>query len=89
MSGRRPATSGTYNFVNHIRQAQCPTATALTAIVPDDAFLRNVSVPNNMGGAGECCTQCTNDPACVGWTYHGGTRECRNGRLGPLTVAAL
>ena len=77
MSGRRPATSGTYNFVNHIRQAQCPTATARTAIVPDEAFLRNVSVPNNMGGAGECCTQCTNDPACVGWTYHGGTQAFR------------
>lgn len=77
MSGRRPATSGTYNFVNHIRQAQCSSATARTAISAPSLFLRNVSVPMNMGGAGECCTQCTNDPACQAWTYFSGTQALR------------
>ena len=77
MSGRRPATSGTYNFVNHIRQAQCSSATAQTAITSYDMFLRNVSVPMNLGGAGECCTQCTNDAACKAWTYHSGTQALR------------
>eukprot|EP01050_Picozoa_sp_SAG11_P002500 SAG11_NODE_128_length_15542_cov_6.432105_2_plen_645_part_00 len=77
MSGRRPGTSGIYNFKNHIRQAQCPSAVTQTAINGSEAFLREVTVPQNMGAAGECCTQCTNDPACKSFSFYGGTNSLK------------
>lgn len=54
----------------------------------------------NQGAAGECCTQCTNDPACTDWSYHGGTTSLKptgpgawlcslyGGDLGPEARAA-
>ncbi len=77
LSGRRPGTSGIYNFKNHIRQAQCSTAVTQTAIDMSSSFIKNITIEQNLGAAGECCTQCTNDPACKAFTYHGGTNSLK------------
>ena len=71
LSGRRPGTTHTYNFINHVRQATCPAARSATAWAA--AAYANVSLEKTQGAAGECCTLCTRDPACSAWTYFGAT----------------
>lgn len=39
-------------------------------------FLRNVSVAQSKGAAGECGTQCTTDPLCQSWSYTPVTQTC-------------
>jgi arylsulfatase A-like enzyme len=69
LSGRWPRSSHIYNFINHVRQADCPSVVGATVWVGNG--LRNVSIAKTEGAAGECCTQCTKDPACHAWTYIG------------------
>lgn len=70
LSGRRPDTSGTVNFVNHFRQAHCPSE----KIMPLEAYvgtpLRTFYVDSGKGGAGECCSQCTAASDCKYWTWN-------------------
>lgn len=69
LSGLRPQTTGIYNFINHVRQANCGRTwgQSLWSGTP----YRNISIDKTQGAAGECCTQCTGDPACAAWTYVG------------------
>jgi len=69
LSGMWPRSSHIYNFVNHVRQATCPDVVGATAWV--GGALRNVSIAKTEGAAGECCSECTADPACHAWTYTG------------------
>ena len=73
LSGRRPTTTNIYNFVNHIRQATCEGAKSGTRWIGAEAQYKNVTVEKVQGAAGECCSQCTRDPACAAWTYVGAT----------------
>jgi arylsulfatase A-like enzyme len=71
MTGRMPHETGTWNFLNHFREATCPptlgeylTGTMLATWTETD--------PQLSGGAGGCCTTCTGDvggATCVGWSY--------------------
>eukprot|EP00035_Acanthoeca_spectabilis_P005284 m.111818 g.111818 ORF g.111818 m.111818 type:complete len:339 (-) comp12950_c0_seq1:511-1527(-) len=69
LSGLRPQTTGIYNFIHHVRQANCGRTwgQSLWSGTP----YRNISIDKTQGAAGECCTQCTVDPACAAWTYVG------------------
>ena len=69
LSGMWPRSSHIYNFVNHIRQATCPNV--IGEMAWQGNVLRNVTVAKTEGAAGECCSQCTSDPACQAWTYTG------------------
>lgn len=67
LSGRYPAHTKTWNFLNHMRQAEC-------AEVPNTKYAnastyKVVDLVN--GGAGQCCSLCTADGSgvCAGWTY--------------------
>jgi len=69
LPGRWPRSSHIYNFINHVRQATCPGVVGSTAWA--GAGYRNVSVGKTEGAAGQCCSECTKDPACHAWTYTG------------------
>jgi len=71
LSGRRPTSTHTYNFINHIRQATCKGAQSATRWAGAAANYRNVSVDANTGGPGECCSICTRESACEAWSYVG------------------
>ncbi len=73
LSGRRPTTTHIYNFIDHIRQARCVDVQSATRWAGASARYRNISIDKTEGAAGECCTQCTRDPACRAWTYAGKT----------------
>jgi len=67
LSGRRPTTTHVYNFINHFRQAHC--SLSQSGVRWTGAPYRNLTMQKNEGGAGECCSQCTDDPECYAWSY--------------------
>ena len=71
LTGRRPATSGIFNFVNHFRQATCEER-------PQRRLLAGLYLSLNVtfGGAGQCCSHCLADGACRGWSYSGAAGLC-------------
>jgi arylsulfatase A-like enzyme len=63
LTGRRPATSAIFNFVNHHRQATCEE-------LPGLRFLKGLYLTvSSIGGAGQCCSHCQADANCQGWSY--------------------
>lgn len=62
LTGRRPATARSFNFVNHFRQSTCAELPG-TAIA--GRVYATINIPN--GGAGQCCSHCTADSACAAW----------------------
>jgi len=74
-TGRRPNTTQTWNFLNHFRQASCPsttpgvelTGTPLNGTRQPDGVSFAGTIPGNTGGAGQCCTDCTASRGCAGW----------------------
>ena len=64
LTGRYPARTGTFNFINHFRQAADCGETASAAFVGPPPFL-SVAIP--FGGAAECCSQCSTQPDCLVW----------------------
>lgn len=74
LTSRRPDTSRIWNFVDHFRQADCgiPKANARWTGVP----VTNVTVPQGMGGSGQCCTTCTELSDCSAWSYDGAKSLC-------------
>ena len=74
LSGRRPDHTRTWNFINHIRQADTGLELPRTAVV--GGIIANVSVPQTKGAGGECGTQCTSTPACESWSYSARTQTC-------------
>ena len=70
LSGRRPTTTHVYNFVNHFRQAHCPASQGgVRWTAAAGVQYRNISIKKQQGGAGECCSQCTDDPECHAWSF--------------------
>jgi len=69
LSGLRPQTTHIYNFINHVRQASCLRVRNATRW-SSDAYT-NITIGKSQGAAGECCSQCTDDPACWAWAYSG------------------
>ena len=71
LTGLRPRSTKAWNFVNHVRQADCGLE------VPDAAWrgdeIAEVSVARDGGMAGECCSHCTLAGTCAKWTYANGT----------------
>jgi iduronate 2-sulfatase len=79
LTGRRPDHLGAYNFINHIRQADCGLEEG--AIVYDGVQLGTVELrgcgePEQCGGGGQCCTVCAREDACEGWTYNASSAQC-------------
>ena len=74
LSGLRPRRTKAWNFVNHIRQADCGLE------VPGRkwaaAAIATRTVPRTGGMAGECCSQCTLDSRCARWTYFAANETC-------------
>jgi arylsulfatase A-like enzyme len=65
LTGRYPSHTGVFNFIDHIRHAACPPVQVGVAFNVSAAFARLVVTD---GGAGQCCSSCTADPACAAWT---------------------
>ena len=82
-TGRRPNTTQTWNFLNHFRQASCPsttpgvelTGTPLNGTRKPDGVSFEGTIPGDTGGAGQCCTDCTASPGCAGWQLS--NKTCR------------
>lgn len=76
MTGRRPKTTRSSNFINHFRQADCGLEVDGMAYSAAAADERIYSVKAQEGGAGQCCTFCSYDPHCERWTYNVTKSEC-------------
>lgn len=63
-TGRRPSSTKTWNFIDHFRNAECPTQNRLVAqgtpLGGDGIYA---------GGAAQCCTACTAAAGCAGFNY--------------------
>jgi iduronate 2-sulfatase len=68
LTGRRPARTQAWNFLNHFRQATCTEAPGLA--YPGPGYL---ALPTPSGGGGQCCSHCVADSACAAWTLQGAT----------------
>lgn len=83
LTGRRPATTGVYNFIDHFRQAECTNNEADRAFSGD--VLRTASINNGCsknrgkspcGASGQCCTLCSAEAGCSRWTYTAAKKSC-------------
>lgn len=70
-TGRRPTTTKTWNFLNHFRQAECATNGRVRiksgVELPDQGWSNDK--PEQTGGSGQCCTDCSSIAGCTGWSY--------------------
>ena len=73
MTGRRPNSTLVWNFYNSFREAQCSDTVV-------GEYLEGTLIPGlnwtekdgqQSGGAGGCCTTCTGNTDCKGWSYRG------------------
>ena len=67
LTGRYPATTRVWNFLNHFRQADCQELPG-QVYRPAKTPYQQINVLD--GGAGQCCSSCTADDKCTGWTHH-------------------
>lgn len=74
-TGRRPNTTQAWNFLNHIRQAECPSTAPGVLLsgtpLPGTRHRNGISFmglkPGASGGSAQCCTDCFASPGCAGW----------------------
>jgi iduronate 2-sulfatase len=85
LTGRRPATSQIFNFINHFRQANCGELPGVRfAATPS-----YLTIAINFGGAGQCCSHCQADSNCKAWTLSDGGSLCHlHSTVGALEAAA-
>eukprot|EP00056_Hartaetosiga_gracilis_P020655 m.20779 g.20779 ORF g.20779 m.20779 type:complete len:732 (-) comp8620_c0_seq2:146-2341(-) len=77
LSGRRPDITKTYNFINHIRQANCGVTISSKSYTNTTAQqIAVLPVSTHQGGAGQCCTSCTAHGGCTLWTYNSKSSSC-------------
>ena len=98
-TGRRPATTKTWNFLQHFRQATCPISNRelVEGGVPLTGTRRANGVSFNAsdgtlgstGGAGQCCTDCTASDGCVAWELNDATCTLFSSVAHASGVAAL
>lgn len=68
LTGRYPATTKTWNFVNHFRQANCVEVVNGTYFSSPKDVYKTVYVTN--GGAGQCCSLCVAEEGqCGAWSF--------------------
>ena len=85
LTGRRPATSGIFNFVNHFRQATCDELPGVRFAATPSFLTLNIS----FGGAGQCCSHCEADSNCKAWTLSDSGSLCHlHSTVGSLQNAA-
>ena len=75
LTGRYPARTGVVNFIDHIRQSQCPPVMLDASFGNASAGFTSLLVTD--GGAGQCCSFCTAAPACAAWTLAPGFNGVR------------
>ena len=73
LTGRRPATSRTFNFINHFRQSNC---IELKDTAIDVAAYVTININYGYGGAGQCCSHCQADGNCAAWSLLADGRSC-------------
>ena len=67
LSGRYPASTKQWNFLNHIRQASCDDLPGVSFGSPGGPGAA-VTLFVTDGGAGQCCSFCSASPTCRAWT---------------------
>ncbi len=72
-TGRRPNSTGVYNFINHFRQATCKETRnrwKLSGVTMEGGFVQARGWGSTVtGGAGQCCTSCSARKGCAGWNF--------------------
>ena len=68
LTGRRPTTTRTMNFMDHFRQADCGINLPNTAVKAGVRVVANETNGAHLGGSGQCCTSCTFNQQCSHWT---------------------
>ena len=59
LTGRRPTTTRTTNFLDHFRQADCGLNRPNINIKGAGAPIASLKQTSNQGGSGQCCTTCS------------------------------
>ena len=85
LTGRRPGTSGIFNFIDHFRQADCGKNSYNMEWREGGKTMRNVAFRASdcgwnsdvlCGGSGQCCTLCSEDQRCGAWTWRKSSQSC-------------
>ena len=64
------------SFINHFRNAECPTKNTMRAVgtTMPGGWTGGVAEGSwsqtSTGGFAQCCSSCTAAKGCAGWTYH-------------------
>lgn len=74
LTGRLPSHTLDWNFIQHIRQANCDDLPDTQ--FNDDTYAFFDGVTPDWGGAGQCCSFCSADAACKAWTYKVADSTC-------------
>ncbi|KAL3917965.1 MAG: hypothetical protein SGPRY_006192, partial [Prymnesium sp.] len=75
ITGRRPNSTRSWNFINHFRQADCPTTRRVRLYGKQMGGFINPPLSYGAtltGGYAQCCTSCTANAACAGWSFERG-----------------
>ena len=72
LTGRRPTTTRSFNFMDHFRQSDCGKHTP-GARIAGARRLATSAVSERRGGSGQCCTTCTLTLGCSTWWWDGRT----------------
>ena len=86
LTGRLPARTRTWNFLNHIRQGTCQDEPDVQFNDDTYAFL---NASSDWGGAGQCCTFCAADAACAAWVYKEAAGTCHLKKTAVQRVRAV
>ena len=97
LTGRRPTTTRSFNFLDHFRQANCGIHTSNASVVGGRAIGTAGASIHWQGGSGQCCTSCTLTKGCDTWswnetrpwvcTLYAGGRVVRGGGVGRGLIA--
>ena len=86
LTGRLPARTRVWNFLNSIRQANCED-------LPDTQFGDDtyafLNASSDWGGAGQCCTFCQADAQCAAWVYKEAAGTCHLKKTAALRQRAV
>jgi arylsulfatase A-like enzyme len=95
MTGRRPTTTRTFNFMDHFRQSDCGVHAADARVVGAQLLLSS-RVTDHQGGSGQCCTTCSLTRGCALWGWNATAAECAlysdgggSGKIEPATARGL
>lgn len=75
LTGRRPTTTRSFNFMDHFRHADCGIHTD-DAHVSGGRVLASSAVTDHQGGSGQCCTTCTLTAGCDLWAWYDARATC-------------